>query len=107
MFAQGNNERTRISNFKDVAQRIAVTGNARINCYARSTGKGNFQRTDEIRHAFGRFILVNTNFGYINTEFRCPQDFLWRIAVRVGVLDPTKPRNCSFTGIASYSNAKT
>jgi surface carbohydrate biosynthesis protein len=91
LFAQGNNERDAyIENFKDVAQRIAVTGNARIELLRPEHRERQFPARDEIRHAFGRFILVNTNFGYINTEFGMPQDFLAH-CVRVGVLNPTKP----------------
>jgi surface carbohydrate biosynthesis protein len=47
---------------------------------------------DEIRAAHGQFILVNTNFGYINTEFGMPEDFLSHRA-RLGMFDPTSERD--------------
>jgi surface carbohydrate biosynthesis protein len=87
--AQGDNERDAyLEYFSDVAERISVTGNGRVELLSLRHRHRQFKARDAIRREHGRFILVNTNYGYINTEFGMPEDFI-RHVIRVGVLNPT------------------
>jgi surface carbohydrate biosynthesis protein len=86
--AQGDNEKDAyLDHFQDVAARISITGNARLELLSPAHRHRQFEVRDAIRQAHGKFILVNTNFGYLNTEFGSPEDFL-RHCVHVGVLNP-------------------
>jgi len=86
--AQGDNERDAyLEHFNNVADRISVTGNARVELLSRRHRHRQFKARNAIRREHGRFILVNTNYGYINTEFGMPEDFI-RHCVHVGVLNP-------------------
>lgn len=86
--AQGDNEKEAyLEHYQDVDSRVSVTGNARVELLSSTHRHHQFKARDAIREAHGKFILVNTNYGYINTEFGSPENFL-RHSVHVGALNP-------------------
>ena len=91
--AQGLNERDTYRHyFPEVPTRISMTGNPRADLLTATHRHCYFEDRDRIRGEHGSFILVNTNFGYINTEFGLPEDFLSHCA-RVGMFNPSVKRD--------------
>ena len=87
--AQGVNERdTYRRYFPNTTTPIVMTGNPRADLLTAKHRHCHFEDRDSIRAAHGRFILVNTNFGYINTEFGMPEDFL-RHCAGLGMFNPS------------------
>ena len=93
LLVQGTNERDAYwEHFPEAVTRIAVTGNPRADLLGSGLRYCHDKDRDEIRAAHGQFILVNTNFGYINTEFGMPEDFLSHCA-RLGMFDPSSEKD--------------
>ncbi len=87
IFTQGPFQHETISNrFPKVAPKLTTTGNARWDML-RPAFRG-FHNADvaAIRRQHGRFILVNTNFGYFNSFWGGPEGFE-RVCERVGYIE--------------------
>jgi surface carbohydrate biosynthesis protein len=90
---QGLNEQDTYRRFfPEASTRMVMTGNPRADLLTAGHRHCHFEDRDRIRAAHGRFILVNTNFGYINTEFGMPEDFL-RHCAGVGMFNPSVERD--------------
>lgn len=88
---QGPGERDAyLAHYPGIAEKLALTGNPRADLLSASRRPYHFPDRDQLRAAHGRFILINTNFGYLNTEFGMPEDFL-RHCARLGMFNPHDP----------------
>lgn len=78
-------------------RRIPVTGNPRIDLLVPSFVKNSDGDVARLRAAHGRFVLINTNFGSINSRYGSVIDDYY-ICQNVGLIDPTSERdNDDFT----------
>ena len=87
IFMQGPFQNETISTrYPDVTPKLSVTGNARWDMLRPQFR--NFHDADvaAIRKQHGRFILVNTNFGYVNSFWGGPEGFE-RVCERVGYIE--------------------
>lgn len=76
-----------VRRFPDLADRIEVVGNPRIDLLA-PRGRATFAREAEaIRQEHGPFVLFNTNYGSINSIWKDSKAVL-AIAARAGAFDP-------------------
>ena len=87
-----NEENTYRDYFYDTLTHFAMTGNPRADLLTAKHRHCYFEDRDKIRAAQGRFILINTNFGYINTEFGMPEDFL-RHCAGLGMFNPSSEKD--------------
>ena len=70
----------------ELAEKIAVTGNPRFDTLLPELRRVYDAEADRIRQRYGRFILVNTNFGRNNT-FKDGEDFVARLMKNGAIRD--------------------
>lgn len=89
------NTRSMQERFPFAADRVHMTINPRWDLL-RPAMRGIHQKdVDEIRKRFGRFLLVNTNLGWTNSE-KGPVDFMVQDQARQGKLDLNDPAARNF-----------
>jgi surface carbohydrate biosynthesis protein len=71
--------------------RIEITGNARIDLLKPALRAFFQPKIDGLRSKYGNFILVNTNFGLINSVWGTAQ--VMQFMVKSGYFDPRKPES--------------
>lgn len=90
IIANGEFEKATLVGFGASAARVEVAGNPRIDIL-KPAFRAFYQReVDAIRARFGRFVLVNTNFGTVNS-FCVDLDEVTRIHVQAGFVKPHDP----------------
>lgn len=85
-FAQGQQHAdTVISQYPNLSDRVRITGNPRIDLLT-AWGRVSFtNQVATIREKVGRYVLFNTNFGWINSIWNAKEDTK-QIAIRTGHL---------------------
>jgi surface carbohydrate biosynthesis protein len=67
LFLWGNNQRKDIlDHVENIETRLRLTGNPRIDMVRPDLREFNSPDVSLIRNNYGRYILINTNFGYVN-----------------------------------------
>ena len=74
------------------ADRLTVTGNPRTDLLRPELRAVHQPEIDRIRAEYGRFVLLNTNCGGINSAWGDAQQYC-AVLVNIGWLDPTKPED--------------
>lgn len=92
-FAQGPQHAATVTKqYPALKDRVRVTGNPRIDLLS-ERGQHAYQReTHNIRQQVGRYILFNTNFGWINSIWNAREDTK-QIAIRSGHLNLEDPES--------------
>lgn len=96
-FAQSERHGATVSRqYPNLEGRLEVTGNPRIDLL-RSWGQRVYENhASQLRAQVGKYILFNTNFGWVNSIWNAREDTK-QIAIRTGHLDPSDPKS-----IAAY-----
>jgi len=83
-------ETTLVTAYPDIADHIAVTGNPRTDVLRPEFTNEIHRRADDLRDQYGRFILINTNFGSVNPAHGDTLS-LYRRCIQTGLVDPSDP----------------
>lgn len=93
MFIQGQNQYDIYrEEFPEYADRFVITGNPRFDLLRPHFQSAFAEEAAELRREYGRYILINTNFGFANTAWGKPKDFI-RICRNVGYADWNDPED--------------
>ena len=91
-FFQGEFQRRCITEFLGPLQRSSVTGNPRIDFLTPRFNAKIRAESDRVKHRFGEFLLINSNFSTIN-----PREFdacgVLETCLNAGWYDPTVPED--------------
>lgn len=80
--------------YSEASDAIRITGNPRIDLLC-AWGRSIYaDDAASLRARYGRYILFNTNFGWINSIWNAREDAS-EIAIRTGHLDPDDPQSVS------------
>lgn len=92
-FAQGQQHAATVARqYPSIENRLEITGNPRIDLL-RSRGRSLYEgHANQIRAQLGKYILFNTNFGWINSIWNAREDTK-QIAIRTGHLDLDDPES--------------
>lgn len=95
-FLQGRNQYEIYERaFPEHKNRFEVTGNPRFDLLRNEFTRAFEGDAAQYRERYGRYILINTNFGYVNTAWGQPEDFE-RICAKVGYVDHSDPEDKKF-----------
>lgn len=87
-FTQGpNHHRALLEKFPDAAHMFRMVGSTRLDLLRARFRLAREDRVKELRDRYGDFILINTNFGYANSNWGSPEKFE-AIMKNVGIYDP-------------------
>ncbi|WP_193188713.1 surface carbohydrate biosynthesis protein [Nisaea sediminum] len=81
--------------FPEHKNRFEITGNPRFDLLRKEFTEAFLSDAMQYRERYGRYILINTNFGYVNTAWGQPADFE-RICGEVGYVDHNDPEDNKF-----------
>lgn len=92
-FAQGPQHAATVTRqYPAIAERVRVTGNSRIDLLGAWGRKVYEQEAQQIKNQVGRYVLFNTNFGWINSIWNAREDTK-QIAIRSGHLNLDDPKS--------------
>ena len=95
-FLQGQNQFNIYADaFPDFCDRFTITGNPRFDLLRKEFTKAFDPEIMEYRKRFGKYILINTNFGYVNTAWGAPENFV-NVCENVGYIDRNDPQDKEF-----------
>lgn len=87
-FTQGpNHHRALLEKFPEAANMFRMVGSSRFDLLRARFRLARESRVDELRNQYGDFILINTNFGYANSNWGGPAQFE-EIMKTVGFYNP-------------------
>lgn len=90
-FMQGQNQFDIYAEaFPEHRAKFAVTGNPRFDLLRPEFTKAFQGDADAYRNKYGKYLLINTNFGYVNTVWGEPENFV-EVCERVGYAYRTDP----------------
>jgi surface carbohydrate biosynthesis protein len=96
IFAVGEDHRCALlQKFPDRADRFSIVGNPRWDLLRPELRAALAERAERLRREYGRFFLINTNFGMTNARKGSPEAII-RALVRTGRLDPANPDDMAF-----------
>ncbi|UUX48352.1 hypothetical protein NUH88_13115 [Nisaea acidiphila] len=86
-FAQGRHQRDVLSQlYPQFASKIRMSGSTRFDLLRPQYLQPRLERAKALKEQYGDFILINTNFGYANSNWGSPEDFE-KILENVGIAD--------------------
>ncbi|WP_323798129.1 surface carbohydrate biosynthesis protein [Nisaea sp.] len=95
-FLQGQNQYNIYTDaFPDFQDRFTITGNPRFDLLRKEFTKAFNDTAEEYRERYGRYILINTNFGYVNTAWGKPENFV-KVCENVGYINRSDPEDRKF-----------
>lgn len=95
-FQQGQNQHDIYADaFPEHRDRFKVTGNPRFDLLREEFTKAFQADAAQYRERFGRYILINTNFGFANTVYGAPDDFI-AVCEQVGYAYRDDPEDAKF-----------
>jgi surface carbohydrate biosynthesis protein len=98
VFATGQDHAdTLLRRYPDLGPRLRIAGNPRFDLLRPELRASYDEAVSSIRAKHGPFILVNTNFGYLNSAKATPKSIV-RSFVRSGKLDLSNPDDVSYIG---------
>lgn len=106
LFAHGpKHHQALVDRFPMAENQVVVTGNPRTDLLRPELAKLHQVEAERIKQEYGSFLLINTNFGNINSIWGGIERS-FQIWVNVGVLDPNKDYEVQrFKDICSFENA--
>ncbi|WP_193188715.1 surface carbohydrate biosynthesis protein [Nisaea sediminum] len=95
-FQQGQNQHDIYEEaFPDHHERFVITGNPRFDLLRKQFTRAFEGDAVQYRERYGRYILINTNFGFVNTVYGAPEDFI-DTCERVGYAYRNDPEDAKF-----------
>ncbi|WP_028466565.1 surface carbohydrate biosynthesis protein [Nisaea denitrificans] len=95
-FLQGQNQYDIYADaFPDFQDRFTITGNPRFDLLRKEFTKAFDEDAQAYRTRYGRYILINTNFGYVNTAWGKPENFV-KVCENVGYANRSDPEDRKF-----------
>ncbi|MEQ8331857.1 surface carbohydrate biosynthesis protein [Nisaea sp.] len=86
-FLQGQNQfDIYVDEFPEHRSRFMITGNPRFDLLRKEFTQAFNEDAEKYRAQYGRYILINTNFGYVNTAWGKPENFV-QVCENVGYID--------------------
>jgi len=96
IFIAGNNNANAMrTRFPEAAHKVQAVGNPRLDLLRPELRPLYRAEADRLRAKHGRFILINTNLGFTNSE-KGPVDEIVSEQVRLGKLDLKNPEHLAF-----------
>lgn len=96
------NERHLRQHRPEGAHKIRLVGNPRFDTLRPELREVYESEAQPIRRRFGRFLLVNTNFAYVNNHFKPGKDYVYMLSRRGMIVDEDhaafKRRECARKG---------
>lgn len=95
-FLQGQNQLDIYADqFPEHRERFLITGNPRFDLLRPEFTKAFEDDVAEYQAQYGRYILINTNFGYVNTAWGKPENFV-KVCEQVGYINRENPEDLKF-----------
>tara|TARA_E500000318_G_scaffold111353_2_gene129668 strand:- start:115 stop:1449 length:1335 start_codon:yes stop_codon:yes gene_type:complete len=95
-FMQGQNQLDIYTDeFPEHRDRFMITGNPRFDLLRKEFTKAFNDDAEAYRAQYGRYILINTNFGYVNTAWGKPENFV-QVCENVGYVNREDPEDRKF-----------
>jgi surface carbohydrate biosynthesis protein len=106
IFVAGNNNADAVrERFPGAVDKVQAIGNPRLDLLRPELRPLYRAEADRLRARYGRFILINTNLGFTNSE-KGPVDEIVSEQVRLGKLDLANPEHLAFVeGIKAMESA--
>lgn len=93
-FTQGpNHHKALLDRFPEAEHKFRMVGSSRLDLLRARFRLARESRVDELRSQYGDFILINTNFGYANSNWGGPKQFE-KVMQNVGFYDPQNESDC-------------
>lgn len=93
LFMQGQNQADTYAKYHPyVKKKLHITGNQRTDLLTDRFSHAYDDEVANIRQTHGNFFLINTNFGYVNTHWGKPENYV-KMLVQAGFVDLKKPED--------------